>query len=141
VSPVRVRLAEADDIGWYEGEDRTIPPEAARRKVEAQEVFIVELAGRRAGHLRLDFLWSKFPFIALIRVLPELRRQGLGRVLLEFTEGRLRDAGHDTLYSSSQVNEPGAQAWHRRQGFEECGTLVGVNPGGIGEMFFRKRLR
>lgn len=141
MSRVRVRLSDADDLGWYEAEDRTIPPEAARRKTEAQEVFIAELDGRRAGHLRLDFLWSKFPFIALIRVLPEFQRQGVGQGLLEFIENRLRDKGHDTLYSSSQVNAREAQAWHRHLGFEECGILDGVNPGGIGEVFFRKRLR
>jgi len=134
-------LADADDLGWYEAEDRTIPAEVVRRKIEAQEIFIAELGGRRAGHLRLDFLWSKFPFIALIRVLPEFRRHGIGQGLLEFVEARLRDKGHDTLYSSSQVNEPEAQAWHRHLGFEECGILDSVNPGGIGEVFFRKRLR
>jgi N-acetylglutamate synthase-like GNAT family acetyltransferase len=141
MSQVRVRLAAADDIGWYQTEDRTIPADAVRRKVEAQEVFVAEIDGRRAGHLRLDFLWSKFPFIALIRVVPESRRQGVGQSLFEFVAAWLRENGHDTLYSSSQVNEPEAQAWHRRLGFEECGILDGVNPGGIGEVFFHKRLR
>jgi ribosomal protein S18 acetylase RimI-like enzyme len=141
MSQVRVRLAAADDIAWYQAEDPTIPADAVRRKVEAQEIFVAEIDGRRAGHLRLDFLWSKFPFIALIRVLPESRRQGVGQAMLEFIAARLRDNGHDTLCSSSQVNEPEAQAWHRRLGFEECGILDGVNPGGIGEIFFRKRLR
>ena len=44
------------------------------------------------------------------------------------------------LYSSSQADEPEAQAWHRRMGFEECGIVSGINEGGIGEVFFRRPL-
>jgi hypothetical protein len=36
--------------------------------------------------------------------------------------------------------EPEPQAWHRHIGFTECGALVGINDGGIGEIFFRKVL-
>ena len=28
----------------------------------------------------------------------------------------------------------------RHAGFEECGTIAGINEGGIGEVFFRKQL-
>jgi len=52
----------------------------------------------------------------------------------------LCDQGFDVLYSSSQVDEPKPQAWHRHMGFEECGVINGINQGDIGEIFFRKRL-
>jgi ribosomal protein S18 acetylase RimI-like enzyme len=141
MNQVRVRLAQGDDVSWYQTEDRTIPAGVIRRKIEALEVFVAELDGKRAGHLRLDFLWSKYPFIALIRVLPEFRRHGVGRALLAFVEAHLRAGGREVLYSSSMASEPEAQAWHRHLGFEECGILDGANPGGVGEIFFRKRLR
>jgi hypothetical protein len=48
--------------------------------------------------------------------------------------------GHAALYSSSQVDEPEPQAWHRRAGFKERGILTGLNDGGVGEVFFRKSL-
>ena len=44
------------------------------------------------------------------------------------------------LYSSSQVDEPPPQAWHRHMGFQECGIIAGINEGGVGEVFFRKAL-
>jgi hypothetical protein len=53
----------------------------------------------------------------------------------------LRGQGCPALYSSSQADEPEAQAWHRRVGFEECGLIAGINRGGVGEVFFRKQLR
>ena len=61
--------------------------------------------------------------------------------MLSFIEDYLRERGHNNLYSSSQVDEPQPQAWHRHVGFEECGFIGGIYNGGVGEVFFRKRLR
>jgi len=60
--------------------------------------------------------------------------------MIAFVEEFLRQDDHDVVYSSSQVNEPASQAWHRHIGFEECGIINGINEGGIGEIFFRKSL-
>ncbi len=56
-------------------------------------------------------------------------------------EAYLTSQGHSRYYSSSQANEPEPQLWHKRQGFQECGRLYGVNDGEIGELFFVKGLR
>ena len=63
-----------------------------------------------------------------------------GRTLLAHVEAELTSRGHAALYSSSQADEPEPQAWHRRMGFDECGLIAGLNPGGVGEVFFRKTL-
>jgi len=60
--------------------------------------------------------------------------------MLRFMEDYLRENGHQQLFSSSQVDEAEPQAWHRHVGFEECGLIGGINDGGVGEVFFRKRL-
>jgi GNAT superfamily N-acetyltransferase len=130
-----------EDLDWYCTEDPSVGREAIRRKVEAGEVFIAELEDRPVGHLRLDYLWSKTPFVALVRVLSECRAQGIGRALLAFVQARLRAAGRDTLYSSAMADAAQAQVWHRHMGFKECGTIQGINPGGVGEVFFVKRLK
>jgi N-acetylglutamate synthase-like GNAT family acetyltransferase len=136
-----VRPARVEDLDWYCAEDPSVGREAIRRKVEAGEVFIAELEDRPVGHLRLDYLWSKTPFIALIRVLPECRAQGIGRALLVLVEANLRAAGRDALYSSTMTVAEQARVWHRHMGFKECGTIQGINPGGVGEVFFVKRLK
>jgi N-acetylglutamate synthase-like GNAT family acetyltransferase len=135
-----VRWATLYDVDFV-GQDRFIPTDVVRRKIEWQEVVVAERAGRRVGYLRLEYLWSMVPFIALITVLPAHRRRGVGRAMLGYVEAHLTDQGHDALYSSSQVDEPEPQAWHRHVGFEECGIITGVNAGGVSEVFFRKPLR
>ena len=143
-----IRFARLDDLD-FAYQDGYIPAAVLKRKIEAQtalnpdhieDVVIAEWNGKRVGYVRLEYLWSIVPYIALIQVLPEYRRQGVGKALLQFIEEFLRNTGHKALYSSSQTDEPEPQAWHRHIGFEECGFVAGINDG-IGEVFFRKSLR
>ena len=144
---VVIRFARLDDLD-FAYQDGYIPGEVLKRKIEAQsvlnpdrieDILIAERNGKRVGYVRLEYLWSIVPYISLIQVLPDFRRQGIGKALLRFIETFLREAGHEVLYSSSQADEPEPQAWHRHVGFEECGFIAGIN-GGAGEVFFRKNL-
>lgn len=135
-----VRFATLDDLDFV-ALDHYIPTEVVRRKIEQQEVVVAERQGSPVGYARLEYLWSTVPYVALIWVLPEHRRQGAGKAMLRFMEDYLRENGHQHLFSSSQVDEAEPQAWHRHVGFEECGLIGGINDGGVGEVFFRKRLR
>ncbi len=137
---ISVRAASADDLDLV-GRDGYLPKGVLQKKIEAGEVFLVNLDDIPCGYLRLEFLWSVIPYIALIWVREDQRKKGAGRALLEFVEGHLQDQGHTCLYSSSQVNEPPPQAWHRHMGFEECGLISGINEGGLGEVFFRKQFQ
>jgi GNAT superfamily N-acetyltransferase len=134
-----VRLATVDDLPFV-ARDGYIPAEMVRRKVEAGEVVVAEWGGERVGYIRLEYLWSLVPYLALVTVLPECRRRGVGRAMLAYVEAMLQARGHEWLYSSSQADEPKPQAWHRHVGFEECGFIAGINAGGVGEVFFRRRL-
>ena len=145
---VVIRFARLDDLD-FAYQDGYIPAKILKSKIEAQlalnpdrieDVVIAEWNGKRVGYVRLEYLWSIVPYIALIRVLPEYRRQGIGKALLRFIETFLCEAGHDALYSSSQADEPEPQAWHRHVGFVECGFITGINEG-VGEVFFHKNLR
>ncbi len=134
-----VRFATLDDLDWLAAHD-DIPAAIIKRKIAVNEMVIAEKGGERVGFVRLEYLWSMLPYIAMIRVIEAHRQQGVGRALLAFLEAYLREKGHIVLMSSSQVDEPLPQAWHRHMGFEECGILNGINPGGVGEIFFRKAL-
>ena len=136
---IAVRFAVQSDLDFV-SDGGHVSGEIVARKIDLNEVIIAEVEGESAGYLRLEYLWSLVPYIALIWVAPERRKRGVGRALLAFAGEYLRQSGHDVLYSSSQADEPEPQAWHRRVGFEECGIIAGINEGGVGEVFFRKHL-
>ncbi|HEV2860598.1 MAG TPA: GNAT family N-acetyltransferase [Pyrinomonadaceae bacterium] len=138
MTEVSVRFAAPADLSLLQPRSH-LPAEMVKRKVEWREVIVAERRGGFVGALHLEYLWSSVPYVALIYVLPEHQRRGVGGALLRFAEAFLREQGHDTLYSSSQADEREPQAWHRHAGFEECGIIAGINKG-VGEVFFRKRL-
>jgi len=131
IEELSVRFANLMDLDFVQQEQH-IPTEIVKRKIEWQEVIVAERNGSLVGYVRLEYLWSSIPYIALIYVLPEHRRQGVGKAMIHFIEGFLHNRGHSALYSSSQVNESEPQAWHRHVGFEECGIMAAINAGGVG---------
>lgn len=134
-----VRLATAADLPIVTSHNY-IPVERIRSMLAAQQVVIAEDQGKALGYACFDYFGAIHPFLALIWVFPEHRRQGAGRAILDFLANYLRRHGYDVLYSSSQADEPEPQAWHRHLGFVECGFIAGFNPDGIGEVLFRKSL-
>ena len=136
-APVTVRRAGLEDLTFV-GQDGYVPEPVVRRKVEDGDVWVALHGGERVGYLRLEWLWSAVPYVALVRVLEAHRRRGVGRALVAAAERAAAERGQAALYSSSQADEPEPQAWHRHVGFEECGLIAGLNEGGVGEVFFRK---
>ena len=124
----------------FVSQDGYIPTEIVARKIAVNEVIIAERNDQPMGYLRLEYLWSIIPYIAIIIVLPKFRRDGIGKAMLEFVATYLMKSGHQWLYSSSQADEPEPQTWHRHMGFEDCGILTGINNNGVSEIFFRKRI-
>ena len=137
---IHVRFTNLKDLEFV-SQDQFIPVEVVARKIEWREVIIAEVDGKPVGYLRLEYLWSIVPYIALITVDPAHRQMGVGRAMLDFTLGYLSENNHEWLYSSSQADEPEPQAWHRHMGFQDCGIITGINEGGVSEVFFRRKIR
>lgn len=133
-----IRFASVEELEFLT-QQVYISAEAVERKVEWNEFLVAETHGEIVGFLQLEYLWSAIPYIALIRVVSDHKRKGIGKGMLHFLEDQLRKSGHKMLYSSSQANEPEPQEWHRLVGFEECGIITKINDG-IDEIFFRKPL-
>ena len=121
----------------YEHVSRTV----IKRKIEEKTVILAEVNGKPVGYLRIGYLWLKIPCSSVIGVDEEYQRKGVGTAMIKFLEEHLSRNGHKVLYSSSPVDEPGPQVWHRKIGFEECGYIAGINKRGIGEVFFRKSIK
>lgn len=137
---IRVRFAGSQDLTWCQGQDEFIDIEVLERKIPSKEILVAEVAEKKVGYLRLEYLWSKIHYIGLVKVNQEQRGHGVGQAMLKFLEAFLREKEFKILMSSSQVNEARAQEWHRKMGFQESGIIAGINKGGIGEVFFTKPL-
>lgn len=138
-----VKLAQSADLEWCVQQDRYLDPRIVERKLREGDLVVAhadwfeEPDGVRAGYLRLEYLWSRIPYIGLVHVLPPFRRQGIGAALIRFLTEYLYDGGYRLLMSSSQANEPDPQRWHRAMGFKGCGYIDGINEDGSRETFFR----
>lgn len=134
-----VRLGVPDDLAFIMRKCH-FTEEEVLRKIGENEIFLLTVDGQPAGYLSIEYLWSSIPFIDMLWISEPYQKKGYSRDLLNFVEDYLREIGHETLYSSSQVDEAEPQAWHRHMGIKDCGVINGINEGGIGEIFFRKPL-
>jgi ribosomal protein S18 acetylase RimI-like enzyme len=104
------------------------------------DVFVATVGRQRAGFARVEFLWGKTPLLTSLWVEPDRRRQGVATALLAGVEAVLRRRGYAELFSSTMPDNPAGKAWHRASGFERCGFIADINPGGVGEIFYKRRL-
>lgn len=140
VDRVEVRLGGDSDVRWCAEMEPEVPEDLVTSAVSAKDVVVAERDGDLLGYLRLEWFWSRIPYIAMIRVKESFRGAGIGKQMLAFLEQRLIEDGHAFVLSSSTANEDAPQQWHRSAGFEECGFIDGLNENGVGETFFRKDL-
>jgi len=63
-----VRFAGSDDLAWCSNQDESVDQDVLERKIPWKELLIAEMAGKRVGYLRLEYLWSKIPYIGLVKV-------------------------------------------------------------------------
>jgi len=142
---IHVRLATPDDADWCVHTATLDSRSFAQQLPGLNEVIVAEINGRLVGMLHLNYLWpghdSGVPYISLLNVLREHQRKGVGKAMLAFAEGHLRQRGHGVLMSSCVINEDEPQEWHRHMAFAECGRLSGIPfDDGLGEVFLYKRL-
>jgi ribosomal protein S18 acetylase RimI-like enzyme len=95
---IEVRFAEGMDLdGCIALDHPEMLAEVIQRKVEQREIIVAEKAGQLlVGYLRLDYLWSFVPYIALIWVVEDQRQQGIGRAILRYLENVMKLALYST---------------------------------------------
>ena len=105
-----------------------------RERVAARELESVLRRGRVliaedpdrlsvVGWLRWGLFWDEVPFMNMLHVVEERRRQGIGRLLVDAWEARCREDGHATVLTSTLSSES-AQHFYRRMGYQDAGCLL-----------------
>jgi ribosomal protein S18 acetylase RimI-like enzyme len=116
----------------YTAVNRPFTPQQERDYIaslsDREGIFVVEIDGQIAGFQSLD-LWAKysdsFDHVGVVGtiILPQWRRQGVGRRLAEHTFEYARRRGYEKVVIYVRAGNTGAQAFYRSLGFVRRGVL------------------
>ena len=108
------------------------------RLINDQRIIIAETDSEPVGWLRFSYFWEHIPFVDLLCIDEPHRRQGIGRQLMAFWEGNMKEKGKKNVMLSSQAKEQ-AQYFYRKLGYVDGGyfTMPGYNK----ELIFVKVLQ
>lgn len=138
---IEVMPAAARDRDWLVAQDNHITADWVSRCIASCEYLIASVDSERTGFLRFSWFWRTIPYMELIRVVDAQQRKGVGTALFTAWEGEMRAQGAELLMTSGMSDESEPQAWHRRNGFTESGSLTFGELQTTPEIFFVKRLR
>jgi [ribosomal protein S18]-alanine N-acetyltransferase len=137
------RLFELDQIcfsvgiAYSLGEFRSLLGSRRTITVVAEEADVLTgFAIAQAG----VFSRSRGGHIITIDVAPEFRRRGIGRLLMDHVEARLRNEGANWLQLEVAVNNFEAQTFYTGLGFEAMGRIRGYYHGGLDAIVMQKAL-
>lgn len=132
-----IRAAAPDDITALSEYDRHISAQELERSVRLGRVYVAEEQSAFIGWLRYNLFWDNTPFLNLLFVLDGRRGRGYGRLLVEHWEERMRQAGYETVMTSTQSNEY-AQHFYNKLGYAAVGGFL--LPGEEYELILAKKL-
>ncbi len=136
---IYTKYATENDLDWLLDND-DVSKEWAARSVRHREYVIASENDNRVGFLRFSLFWGKFPYMDMIRILPDYQKQGVGTALFNFWQQEMNRQSHKLLLTSSEKDESQPQAWHIRNGFVKGGELTFGQQQTTAEVFFVKDL-
>jgi len=136
-----IRYGQASDFEWLQEHDKHVNAEWISRCLHHGEYILAADEQNRKGFLRFSMFWGNIPYMDLIWVLKNYRQHGVGSGLFSFWEKEMKKRGTKTLMTSSMMDEPEPQVWHKRNGFKECGQLTFGQEQPTPEVFFVKDLK
>lgn len=134
---MNIRIAKPADLPVLKQHDRHISAQELEHSVRLGRVYIAEEQGKFIGWLRYNLFWDNTPFMNLLYVLDGHRGKGYGRLLVEFWEERMRQAGFETVMASTQSDEF-AQHFYNKLGYAAVGGFL--PPGESYELILVKKL-
>jgi [ribosomal protein S18]-alanine N-acetyltransferase len=152
ISEVRLRAFEASDLPELQRLDaRCFPPRIAYSRAELQffirhprsTTTVAELQGGIVGFCVVDWKLEsgrKVGHFITIDVAPELRRLGLGRLLMQAGETELAEMGCAGVALEVATNNTGALAFYEHLGYRSSGRIPGYYGDGTDALVLRKAL-
>lgn len=151
-SPIRLRGFEPGDLpALLLLDELCFPPQIAYSGAELQyfvrhprsTTIVAERDQHVAGFCVVDWKQEagrKLGHFITIDVAPELRRIGLGGLLMEAGEGELVSMGCFAVSLEVATNNAGALAFYQRLGYRQVGQIPGYYADGTDALVLRKTL-
>lgn len=118
-----IRIAELADLSELSVMDHLLDSERVQEKIRRREILVCHEGERVIAFLRYSWFWDLLPFINLIWVEEEFRRERLGSLLIEKLAEETQEKNYKMILTSTQSNED-AQNFYRRIGFVDSGGLT-----------------
>ncbi|MCM1130724.1 MAG: GNAT family N-acetyltransferase [Roseburia sp.] len=115
-----IRLANLKDTEFLVDNDNHISYDILRENIEKGYIYILEQDNQIIGWLRYNLFWDNTPFLNMLYILEEYRRQGLGSLLLEHWENQMQSQGFETVLTSTLVHED-ALHFYMKYGYQVVG--------------------
>ncbi len=106
---------------------------------DAGEFAVAHSRGQAVGFIwfRLDGTFHHSGYVRLVGVAPQAQGHGIGRRLMAYAERRMFKAGPNVFLMVSEFNTK-AQAFYKKLGYAEVGSIPGYVVRGITERLYRK---
>jgi ribosomal-protein-alanine N-acetyltransferase len=152
LSQIVLRAFEAKDVpDLLRLDARCFPPQISYSRAELQyfvrhprsTTTVAELDGEIAGFCVVDWKLEsgrKLGHFITIDVAPELRRNGLGRRLMQIGEANLAAMGCVAITLEVAANNTGAQVFYERLGYQQTGWIPGYYADGTNALVLRRAL-
>ena len=112
---------------WY-SLDKHLPENEFENKVLRKQGYVLFADGKPVGLLRYNLFWDNTPFCTMLFVDWSEQHKGYGQRLLNHWEQDMKAHGYGMVLTSTQVDES-AQHFYRKNGYNDCGSLVMNIPG------------
>ena len=112
-----------DDITTLSQYDQHISSDELENLIRRRRVSILEEDGAFAGWLRWNLFWDNTPFLNLLFLLEPFRGKGYGRKMMDHWEITMRQAGYETIMTSTASDEY-AQHFYQKLGYTTIGGFT-----------------
>ncbi|MDE5780321.1 MAG: GNAT family N-acetyltransferase [Lachnospiraceae bacterium] len=103
--------------------DKHISKQELQNLIQLNRVYIAEQDNQFIGWLRYNLFWDNTPFMNMLYILEEFRRNGYGKSLVEFWETQMKNSGYDIVMTSTASNEY-SQHFYNKLGYKTIGGFI-----------------
>ena len=118
-----IEYSDVHCVEFLKTYDKHIKPEMIPIKIQNKEIIVVKEMEKTFGWLRFGYFWDNTPFMNMLFILEEYRRNGIGKALVDYWEKEMDKKGFDLVLTSTLSTED-AQHFYRKLGYKDSGCLL-----------------